>query len=155
MMMPDEAHHVYDWVHTSDNSTSSTEEEEEEEKKRGMTLLQRMNNAENGSTSLGAETRRREGLNNAGPSSDPSPECSYFIERWLCISLKAGPYIAILGLALLAAGVMLWVWTHQTLVVRVFCTVLCSLLAVLLPPFLVPHDRIRALTFVKLRRFSG
>jgi len=149
MMMPDEAHHVYDWFHTSENSTTTIAEEEEEEKeKRGVEFLQRTNSAENGSM---AESRRE---NSNGAGSIPA-ECSYIIERWLCISLKAGPYIAILGLSLLAAGVMLWVWTHQTLVVQVLCTVLCSLLAVLLPPFLVPHDRIRALTFVKLRRFSG
>lgn len=156
MMMPDEAHHVYDWFHTSENSTFRTiDEEEEEEEKRGVALLQRTNNAENGSTSLAAESRREDSNDRAGLSSASSPECSYIIERWLCVSLKAGPYIAILGLGLLAAGVMLWVWTHQTLVVQVLCTVLCSLLAILLPPFLVPHDRIRALTFVKLRRFSG
>ncbi|KAF8340934.1 hypothetical protein F5887DRAFT_435307 [Amanita rubescens] len=32
MMMPDEAHHVYDWFHTSESSTTTIAEEEEEEK---------------------------------------------------------------------------------------------------------------------------
>ena len=43
---------------------------------------------------------------------------------------------------------MVWVRTNQTLIVQVLCSVLCSFL---LPPFALPHDRIRALTFVKMQ----
>lgn len=163
MTMPEEADHVYDWFIASDSENSTIAEEEEEEEvvkeKRGVEFVHKMDIVEKGTPT---RTRTLEGSDGedtvAAASCAPSvgPEqCWYFKERWLCVSLKAGPYIAVLGLAFLAAGVMVWVWTHQTFIVQILCSVLCALLVILLPPFVLPHDRIRALTFVKLRRFSG
>jgi hypothetical protein len=152
MTMPEEADHVYDWVYVSENSTRPIAEEEEEDEKRGVESILKTNIAEKGTMSFEGEESDR--ATSSGPAS-AAPQCWYIKERWLCLSLKAGPYMAVLGLVFLGAGVMVWVWAHQTFIVQVLCSILCALLVVLLPPFVLPHDRIRALTFVKLRRFSG
>ena len=148
MTMPEEADHVYDWVYVSENSTPPIAEEEEVEN-RGVASILRTNIAEKGSMSFGGEENDR--APSSGLASD-ALECWYIKERWLCLSLKAGPYMAVLGLVFLGAGVMVWVWAHQTIIVQVLCSILCALLVILLPPFVLPH---KALTFVKLRRFSG
>ena len=153
MLTPEEAGHVYDWVYASENSRPPILEEEEEAKqRRGDEFRQMANMVEKGITSLEGEGNDR--ATSSGPDSAP-PHCWYLKERWLYLSLKAGPYIAVLGLLFLTAGLMVWVWTNQTLIVQVLCSVLCVLLVVLLPPFALPHDRIRALTFVKMQRYSG
>ena len=151
MTMPEEADHVYDWVCVSENSTPPIAEEEADAK-RGAESILKTNIAEKGTMSFKGE--ESDGAPSLSPAS-AAPRCWHAKERWLCLSLKAGPYMAVLGLVLLGAGVMVWVWAHQTFIVQVLCSILCVLLVILLPPFALPHDRIRALTFVKLRRFSG
>ena len=150
MLTPEEADHVYDWVYASENSTPPIPEEEGETKERtGVESGRQITNMiEKGITTL-------EGEGNDRPPSSAPPQCWYLKERWLYLSLKAGPYIAVLGLLFLTAGLMVWVWANQTIMVQVLCSVLCVLLVVLLPPFVLPHDRIRALTFVKMQRYSG
>lgn len=133
MMTPEEAKHVYNWL----NSLYSPSDEEEQ----GDSFPQ------------GAEEEKRQ--TGDDDSSVTSPQCYYIVERCLCIALRAAPFVAVLGLVFLVAGVMLWVWTHEALVVRVLCTAMCALLAILLPPFAISHNRIKTLTFFKLRRFSG
>lgn len=150
MLTPEEANHVYDWVYASENSTPPIPEEGEEVKERAGRQMTSM-------MEKGTRTLEGEG-NNTAPSAAPAsapPQCWYLQERWLCLSLKAGPYIAVLGLLFLTAGLMVSVWTNQTLIVQVLCSVLCALLVILLPPFALPHDRIKALTLVKMQRYSG
>jgi hypothetical protein len=143
MLMPEEAEHVYDWFHASEKSTA---EEEEEAERRSVEFVER-----------GIMALEGEGNDAASGSSPASaaPQCWYVKERWLCMSLKAGPYIAVLGLAFLTAGLMVWVWANQTLFVQILCSASCAVLIILLPPFVLPHDRIKALTFFKLQRYSG
>ena len=146
MTMPEEADHVYDWA------TRPIAEGEAEDEKRGVESIFNANIAEKGTMSFEGEEGDR--APRLGPAS-AAPQCWYIKERWLCLSLKASRYIAVLGLVFLGAGVMVWVWAHQTIIVQVPCSILCALWVILLPPFVLPHDRIRTLTFVKLRRFSG
>ncbi|KAF8348697.1 hypothetical protein F5887DRAFT_915092 [Amanita rubescens] len=134
MMTPEEAKHVYDWL----NNVNSSDENEEQD--------------------TAEEEKRHAGKGDLAPSSaatSTSLQCFYIVEICLCVALRAAPFVAVLGLVFLVAGVMLWVWTHEPPVVRVLCTAMCALLAILLPPFAISHDRIRTLTFFKLRRFSG
>ena len=130
MMTPEEAKHVYDWL----NNLNSSDEDEKQD--------------------AAEEEKGKAGQDGPAPSL-AATSCFYIVEICLCIALKAAPFVAVLGLVFLVAGVMLWVWTHEPLVVRVLSTAMCALLAILLPPFAISHDRIRTLTFFKLRRFSG
>jgi hypothetical protein len=134
MITPEEAKHIYGWL----NNANSSDENEEQDAAEGEKL--------------------QAGKDDLAPSSAVTStpfQCFYIVELCLCIALRAAPFVAVLGLLFLVAGVMLWVWTHEPLVVRVLCTAMCALLAILLPPFAISHDRIRTLTFFKLRRFSG
>jgi len=143
MMTPEEAKHVYDWLN---NSNCPSDEG-------GEQLDSSIPRARN--TAEGEKRQAGDDLAPCSAATSASLQCLYIVEMCLCIALRAAPFVAVLGLVFLVAGVMLWVWTHEPLVVRVLCTVMCALLAILLPPFAISHDRIRTLTFFKLRRFSG
>ncbi|KAK2464648.1 hypothetical protein APHAL10511_003341 [Amanita phalloides] len=148
MLTPEEAEHIYDWLHDSSPFISGAQNRELDEEmmdKMEAALPHKTDVVEKVSTV--AEGKRKV----TGPASN----YLYITERWLHLALKAGPFVAILGLAFLLAGVMVWVWKYQSIAVYTLCTILCALLVILLPAFVIPHDRIKTLKFVKLRRYSG
>ncbi|KAK2464647.1 hypothetical protein APHAL10511_003340 [Amanita phalloides] len=160
MLTPEEAEHIYAWLYDPSFSISGDaqisleplEEVGEEEKDRmepEATLVQKTNIAERGSTMVEDEGKV------TGPAFSLTLCGWHVTERWLYIALKAGPLVAIFGLAFLLAGVMIWVVAHQGKIVYILCTMMCLLLVILLPPFAIPHDRRKALTFTKVQRFSG
>ncbi|KAF8639472.1 hypothetical protein AX17_001492 [Amanita inopinata Kibby_2008] len=138
MLTQDEAKHIYgvtieDTESKGDLAKMSVEPVDDDDDKRSIT---------NGSRSAGSRDEDEDIL-------------LTLTELWMCASLRSGPYVAILGLGLLVAGLMVEVWAHQALVVKLLCTVLSAMLVMLLPPFVLRHDRKRVLKYAKLRRFSG
>jgi len=79
----------------------------------------------------------------------------FIVERWLYLGLKGGLYTAFFGLGLLVSGVMLHVWTYMPTVVKVTSTVSCVCIALIIPPFFLPHNRVQTLRYFRLHRFSG
>lgn len=156
MLTPEEADHVYDWLFETLRKSQSPErsevemegdereeeEEEEEEPKASTNEKGKGVTASASAVHLEAQIKTR-------------VDRSYFsIERWLCLGLKSGAFVALLGLGFLAAGVMVYVWAYTSMIVQILSTASCVFL-LLLPPFFLPHDRIRTLTYVKLQRYSG
>lgn len=79
-----------------------------------------------------------------------------FTDRWVAVSVKMGYYAGLLGFISLVAGMLVWVWTqHLQLVFRILSTIVCVFFAAFIPPFACRHNRMAALSLVRLRRQSG
>ena len=140
MIRREEAEHVFDYLKgTYSKTPSGGDEQLVVDEKTNSSFSQIKNVAEKES----------------GEEKAASPSATFCVELWLFLALKAPPYAAILGFVFMVAGVMLWVWSHEAVVAKVLCTVLCLLLVMLLPPFAIQHDRKEALKRFKLKRFSG
>ncbi|KAF8328747.1 hypothetical protein F5887DRAFT_1078395 [Amanita rubescens] len=143
MIRREEAEHVYDYLNKPHSSEIRPEEGDQlvvEEKLFSQTVV-------------GKERQEEEHVSNVAAAVVTSKR--YVIEQWLFLALKAPPYAAVLGFAFMVMGVMLWVWSHEAIVAKVLCTVLCVLLVILLPPFAIQHDRRETLKRFKLKRVSG
>ena len=148
MIRREEAEHVYDYL----NNTHSPEIPSKEG---GQLVVEEKTNSlfSQSQNVVGKEKQEEEHVGNVAAAAVTSKR--YFVEQWLFLALKAPPYAAVLGFAFMVAGVMLWVWSHEALVAKVLCTVLCVLLVLLLPPFAIRHDRRETLKRFKLKRVSG
>ena len=138
MLLPEEAKHVYDWaLDGHQERTESPERDPDEEK---------------------GATKPPAGLEKADITDQ---ECEVvvlgrsLVERWLAIALQSGLFVALIGLGFLTAGVLVFIWAHTPIVVRILSTIACVSLALLLPPFFLPHDRTQTLRYVRLQRYSG
>src|SRR6266550_3581388 len=113
MIRRDEAEHAYDYLNGTGTLPEIRLKEDEQlvvDEKTDSSFTQTMNVA-------------------VGPPATDSKRY-FIIELWLILALKAPPYAAVLGFMFMVAGVMLWVWSHEGLVAKVLCTILCVLLVI-------------------------
>ncbi len=76
------------------------------------------------------------------------------VDRWVCISLRAGPYLILLGLVCLIVGLVMYASTTQHLAVLILVCVMCSGCMAFVVPFLLRHDRKNILAHFRLQRRS-
>jgi hypothetical protein len=78
-----------------------------------------------------------------------------FIEGWVCISLKAGPYVFAVGLVCFILGLLVYAWTSQPLAVLVMACALCAVCMAFVMVFALHHKRMNVLSHFYLKRRSG
>ena len=80
--------------------------------------------------------------------------CS-LVDRWVSMSVVMGPFAVILGMAFFIAGLMVFVWAYQPLVVKIISTIVCGVFSLFIPPFGIRHNRMHVLTLLGLKHRSG
>jgi len=87
-------------------------------------------------------------------SDDPAASLNR-IDRWICLSLIAGPYVVVVGLVCLTLGLLVYAWTSQPLVVLVLACVLSAGCMAFVMAFVLHHNRMNVLAHFYLKRRSG
>jgi hypothetical protein len=106
-------------------------------------------------------TREEEDILHRNWSQDVAEEAPRKLERyslvdkWVSLSIAIGLHAVVLGLTLCMLGLMVFIWTHQPMIVRVPSTGVFIIFTLFLPPFTLWHRPANVIALLDLRRRPG
>jgi hypothetical protein len=77
-----------------------------------------------------------------------------YVDKWVSIALLVAPYTMILGLVSFILGLMILVWTHQSIIVKIISSLICIFCMAFMIPFALKHNRMKVILLLGLKRRS-